>query len=314
MLEPLPLSYSELEQFRIKAKEKKRPSLVGGHQMRRKGQSLEFRDYQVYVPGDDIRLVDWRASARHGRAGELLVRSFEAEEDLTLLISIDTRDSMSLPAVMPKRTIAFWLSEAMAVIALRSDDRVILHRLFGKPDGSYESIRGSRNTGRVRATLERFHSHSGDGNGINLAVVDRLLPPTAVWLIISDYYFSMNDQAERLAGRMVKAQDGLRWIISVDLNSWSYEKRVLGLGARKIKGPGLDVQDPRFEIDGNGIQEVETRIRDHKQTFFNLAKRSALDHLIWDWPAQKTPDPSEYFVTRFEDDTVLQRLFMKESP
>lgn len=152
-LEPLPISRALLESYRLASHRQKRPGLVGGHQMRRKGQSLEFYDYRPYMPGDDIRHVDWRASARHGGTDHLLVRTYVAEEHLTLIISLDTRESMFMPHLMPKAQITAWLAEAISWITLRSADRIILHRLFGKPAGSLEVLQGTTGLTRIHPIL-----------------------------------------------------------------------------------------------------------------------------------------------------------------
>jgi hypothetical protein len=312
LLEPLPISKAELERYRIASRYQKRPGLVGGHQMRRKGQSLEFYDYRPYLPGDDIRYVDWRASARVGKSEDLLVRTFTAEEQLTLIISLDLRDSMHLPAIMPKKLIAAWLTEAIAWIALRSGERVILHRLFGTPNGSTRELHGTRSTAGIGKVLNRFLSLKGTQNTVNLSVLERYLEPAVVWLIISDFYFDMDTEGKKLASRIAEAQDGMRWIILIDTDSWSYEKQYLGEGPRKIEGPGLFTSDHPLEIDAKTFLTVEERIKQHKQRFRDRVSRGAFDYICWKWPTGEQPDPPLFFEEHFGKDKVLRRLFMRE--
>jgi hypothetical protein len=313
LLEPLPLSLASLERYRIKSRRQKQATLTGSHQMRRKGQSLEFYDFRPYIPGDDIRHVDWRASARRGSGANfrnLLVKNFTAEEQMTLVISIDTRDSMQMPHVMPKILIAAWLAEAISRIAIRSDDQIVLHRLFGRGDIGIESLRGSTGLSRIREVLKRLNANKGSKDSINLGVLDRYLPPSAVWLIITDFYFDMGKEAKKLANRIVKAQDGWRWIISMDLDSWPYEKTYMGIGARKINGPGLLDPNQQYEITPQTIQEIENRIKSHKNHFRKLVTREAYDHICWEWP-EAQPEPRDFFQHRFGEEKILQRLFMK---
>jgi hypothetical protein len=296
--------------------------MVGGHQMRRKGQSLEFYDYRPYSPGDDIRHVDWRASARHGSANELLVRTYVSEEQLTLIISIDTRDSMQLPEVLPKSRVAGWLAEAVSWITLRSDDRIILHRLFGGPGGSIEELYGSGGLNAIRPVINRFYAYSGPTDAVNLQVLDRHLKPAVIWLIISDLYFDMDieegtgstySQGIQLTRRIAEAQDGMRWIILLDTDSWPYERFFLGEGSRKIEGPGLPLLEHPLQIDAPAILKVEDRIKEHKQAFREQVSRGANDYIRWQWPSQERPDAAAFFEDQFGKDRVLQRLFMKEN-
>jgi hypothetical protein len=312
-IEPFPFSLAQLERYRVASRYQKRPGLVGGHQMRRKGQSLEFYDYRPYLPGDDIRHVDWRASARHGSANDLLTRTFTAEEHLTLVISIDTRDSMHLPLAMPKSLIAAWLTEALAWIALRSGERVFLHRLFGNAGNSIRELRGTGRSSLIRKILQRFYSSRGSEDTVNLNVLECCLEPAVVWLIISDFYFDMEGVGKRLGNRIAEAQDGMRWIILVDTDSWPYEKHFLGEGLRKIEGPGLLTPGQPLDIDTKTFLTVEERVRVQKRQFRDRVSRGAFDYITWKWPSLEHLDPAAFFEDHFGKDRVLQRLFMKES-
>ena len=278
--------------------------------MRRKGQSLDFRDYEAYAPGDDIRHVDWRASARYGDSRDLLVRHYAAEEQLTMVISVDTRTTMHLPEAMPKLQIAAWLAEAVAAVALEAGDRVFLHRLFGAPPNSLVSLRGTGARGTIRKALRRFADHSSD-EALNTKPLRDCLTPTTVWLIATDLYFDDETQTRRLAGEMARAQEGYCWVILADMDSWPMERALLGEGARRIEGPGLSPKENRYEITDENLALVERTIREHKDTFSMRTRRASCDRTPWHWPV--TPDLPGFFRERFLNDPVIMRLFMKDA-
>jgi len=307
-LQPLPLSRGTLARYRMATRRQRRAGMVGGHQVRRKGQSLDFREYEHYQPGDDIRHVDWRASARYGDVNDLLVRHYAAEEQLTMVISIDTRATMHLPESLPKLQIAAWLVEATASIALASQDRIYLHRLFGPAANSLFSLRGTSSSGRIRAVLRRFAEEREET--VNLKPLRTCLAPTTVWVIATDLYFG--GSAARLAQEIARAQDGYCWVVLIDLDSWPLERAILGEGARRIEGPGLETKHNRFEITSANLAMVETKIRDHKDRFFAKTRRSSCDRVPWHWPVAGT-EPATFFRDRFLEDPVIQRLFMKDS-
>ena len=56
-----------------------------------RGGGLEFEESRPYAPGDDVRTIDWNASAR---TGELLVKRYREERDQTLLFALDASASM----------------------------------------------------------------------------------------------------------------------------------------------------------------------------------------------------------------------------
>src|SRR3954463_15753054 len=63
----------------------------GRHATLQHGQSVEFRDYREYHPGDEISGVDWRV---YGRTDKLFIRQFEHQSELTLNLLIDGSSSM----------------------------------------------------------------------------------------------------------------------------------------------------------------------------------------------------------------------------
>src|SRR5581483_12466824 len=59
---------------------------------RKTGSGVEFADHRDYVPGDDLRYLDWSV---YGRSERLLLRLFEEEEDLAIYILLDCSRSMA---------------------------------------------------------------------------------------------------------------------------------------------------------------------------------------------------------------------------
>ena len=90
MLDPSFLS--RLEKLALRSRARAAGARQGGHTSRRRGQSLEFADHREYVPGDDIRHLDWHLYAR---LDTLFVKLFEAREDRTVQIVLDRSASMA---------------------------------------------------------------------------------------------------------------------------------------------------------------------------------------------------------------------------
>ncbi|MGC5166729.1 DUF58 domain-containing protein [Luteimicrobium sp. DT211] len=69
--------------------------LTGNHQSARPGDGGDFRDVHPFAPGDRLRRIDWRATARRARlADELFVRRTSALADATVVLVLDTRDDV----------------------------------------------------------------------------------------------------------------------------------------------------------------------------------------------------------------------------
>lgn len=66
-------------------------SVSGRHASPHRGSSIEFAQYRKYVPGDDLRRLDWRA---YGRSDRFYVKEFEADTNLRCCFVLDTSGSM----------------------------------------------------------------------------------------------------------------------------------------------------------------------------------------------------------------------------
>jgi len=67
-------------------------NVSGRHRSLTRGSSLEFSEYRKYVPGDDIRRLDWRA---WGRSDRYYIKEFEADTNLRLCLVVDVSGSMA---------------------------------------------------------------------------------------------------------------------------------------------------------------------------------------------------------------------------
>jgi uncharacterized protein (DUF58 family) len=90
------------------------------HRSRRHGTSLDFADHRPYHPGDDFRRIDYNLYAR---LDILLLKLFEAEDDLTVRLLVDTSASMAGPKLHQARRVA----AALGFVALVRRDAVTVH-------------------------------------------------------------------------------------------------------------------------------------------------------------------------------------------
>ncbi len=102
--------------------------MKGERRSKRKGQSVEFVDFRSYVPGDDLRFIDWNTYARLDR---LFLKMFLEEEDLHFYALIDASHSMDF-GTPTKLEYAKQLAAALSFIGLVRGDRVRIETL-GQP-------------------------------------------------------------------------------------------------------------------------------------------------------------------------------------
>ncbi len=117
---------------------------------KRRGRGVEFFGIREYVPGDEYRRIEWKASARHGLR-RLFVKEFEHEVSLNIFILIDTSTYM-LSGGWGRTPLEYSIKAAasIATYALRRGDSVaILHKFVSMP----RLVRGRKAVNHVLETL-----------------------------------------------------------------------------------------------------------------------------------------------------------------
>ena len=96
--------------------------LSGRHASRLRGRGLNFEEMRDYLPGDDIRSIDWKATAR---TGEPHVRVFTEERDRPALLVVDQRMSMFFGSMLNMKSVTAAEAAALTAFAvLAANDRV----------------------------------------------------------------------------------------------------------------------------------------------------------------------------------------------
>jgi uncharacterized protein (DUF58 family) len=113
----------QLDRLQIRGSEALRGDRIGGRASNRRKPEIEFREYRTYVPGDDIRFVDWRASARNEN---VFIRQGEMKKDVIVYLLLDTSASMAW-GEDPKRRSQLAVASALGYSALSNGDRLYVY-------------------------------------------------------------------------------------------------------------------------------------------------------------------------------------------
>jgi len=170
--------------------------LPGERRSKRRGRSVEFDDFRDYIPGDDLRHIDWNVYARLDR---LMIKLFREEEDLSLRLILDV--SASMDAGEPSKLVfAARLALALAYVGLVNQNRVSL-AVFGRerwPRGvrMLAPLRGRSGVQRLgRYLLDTLAdvSRSGPGPGGSFAESMRAIAQArrerGITVVLSDFLF-----------------------------------------------------------------------------------------------------------------------------
>lgn len=152
---------ARLERLELVSRKVFRGRMKGERRSRRKGQSVEFADFRNYVPGDDLRLIDWNLYAR---LDQLFLKLFLEEEDLHFFALIDASESMNF-GDPTKLRVAKQLAAALGYVGLCRADRVSVAAL-GPQGRSAPILRGRASLWKMLQYLESVSS------GTNVSLYD----------------------------------------------------------------------------------------------------------------------------------------------
>ena len=136
---------ARLEKMELVSRKIFRGRMKGERRSPRKGQSVEFADFRNYVPGDDLRFVDWNTYARLER---LFLKMFLEEEDLHFYALIDASSSMDF-GEPTKLKFAAQLAAALGFVGLVRGDRVKIETVGESARESAPAFRGRRSLWRM---------------------------------------------------------------------------------------------------------------------------------------------------------------------
>ena len=116
-----PRLMARLEGLQLASRHRLVGKFGGDHKSKRFGNTVDFADFREYHPGDDFRRIDYHVLAR---LDQVLIKLFEADDEITVRILLDTSASMRVGGKMEQ---AKRLAAALGFVALTANDSVSLH-------------------------------------------------------------------------------------------------------------------------------------------------------------------------------------------
>jgi uncharacterized protein (DUF58 family) len=161
-------------------------SVSGRHASPHRGPSVEFAEYRKYVPGDDLRRLDWRA---FGRSDRFYVKEFEADTNLRCCIVLDTSGSMNFGTTgTTKIEYARKIAGALSYLAVQQGDAIGLSCVA---NGVVNSIPPRRNPAHLMHVLDAIENTQPRGETQLVPVLHELaetIRQRALFVIISDFF------------------------------------------------------------------------------------------------------------------------------
>ncbi len=166
-------------------------SVSGRHMSAQRGSSVEFAEYRNYVPGDDLRRVDWRA---FGRTERYYVKEFEADTNLRCCMVLDTSGSMAFGSQgQSKLEYAQQLAGALAYLAIQQGDAVGVSCVA---DGMVADLPPRRNPAHLSTIFDILEQAEPKGETQLIPILHELaesVAQRALIVIFSDFFLPTDE-------------------------------------------------------------------------------------------------------------------------
>ncbi len=176
--------YKSLSKFRMNLKMRLAAGANGGRKSNAKGSSVEFSDFREYLPGDDIRRIDWNAYARFDR---LFIKLFMEEKEGLFRIYLDGSASMNY-GENSKEVLAKRIAAALSYCILDHSDRVILNFLKGNKCETFKGVTGKQGFSRITDNLSVMKPEGE--NDLLKSITSEDIKRRGMSIVISDFYTS----------------------------------------------------------------------------------------------------------------------------
>ncbi len=184
----------------IKARRLVNDLFLGEYHAVFRGRGIEFDELRPYVPGDDVRSIDWKALAR---TGQPLIRRYREDRDLTVLFVVDVSASQRAGALpQSKADLAAEICAVLALAAIRNKDRVGLLLFASKPERYVRPSGGATHVLRVvREMLWAHPTTRGTDIGAALEYLTGVQKRRATVFLVSDFLAEIDTRQLRAAAR-----------------------------------------------------------------------------------------------------------------
>lgn len=260
-----PAWLSRLERMQVLSRRMASGTHAGKRRSKQSGSSLEFADYRPYVPGDDLRQLDWNAYAR---SGKLFLKKFLDEQELHVTLYIDCSRSMAYgePRKLER---AAQLAAALGYISLCHLDYVSVYAFDRDVTASLCNLQGKHKAAHLLSFLSGLQA--GGTGDINRA----LRSPGAVRgkpgisIVLSDFLFETGYKAGIAYLQAARQEVALVQVLARDELEPSYEgeRRLIDSETRQFK----EVSLTRSLVD-----QYRQTVRDYQAELAGFAYRRGI--------------------------------------
>jgi len=281
---------SKIARLELRARRVVEGFVSGMHKSPYKGYSVEFANHRSYVPGDDIRHIDWRVYAK---ADRFFIKEYEEETNMRVHLLVDGSGSMAYPEHRGTNRMTKWdyaatVAASLAYLLVHQQDGVGL-TLFDR------GVRAKLPVSTSRASLQTLiHAieghHPKDGTDVDSVFGELMahIPRRGLVVVISDLLVNADELLRGLQRFRYAHHDVIvLHVLDHDEIHFPFVDRTLFEGMEQIDQEVLT--DP---------QSLRRSYLEALQSFLDKLRAACLNHRI-DYALLSTADPLDVALTAF---------------
>jgi len=179
-----------------------------------RGSGIEFEEVREYSPGDDVKSIDWKVSARMGRP---YIKLYREERELVVMLLVDMSGSEGFGTTENlKKETAAEIASILAFNAIRNNDKVGAILFTDRVEKYIPPKKGSAHVWRVIKELFAFEpEHKGTDIGEAVAFLGRVSRKRTISFLMSDF---LSPEPSATYIRRMKSISGKHELIAVMLS------------------------------------------------------------------------------------------------
>src|SRR5712692_10086054 len=184
-------------------------TMVGAYLSHFKGRGMDFEELREYIPGDEVRDIDWNVTYRMGRP---FVKRYREERELAMVLAVDVSASSAFGSLRrSKREFAAEIAATLAISATRSSDKVALLLFTDQVELFLPPRKGRRHILRIIREMLTFEpKRRGTNIPAALAFLNHVLHRRSIVFLLTDFLHSFGPGASGVqAGRDMVQEIGM---------------------------------------------------------------------------------------------------------
>ena len=286
-----------MRQLELRTRRLVNDTLAGQYHSVFKGRGIDFDEVREYVPGDEVRTIDWNVTARSGHP---FVKKFTEERELTILLLVDASASGNFgSAEHSKRELAAEIASVLAFSAIRNSDKVGLILYTSEVELYIPPKKGRQHVLRVVREILYFQPRNRGTDTVKaLDFANHILRRRAIAFLISDFQSSeAPDRALENLRRAMRQTNRRHDLVALHIQD-ARERTLPDVGLLAIEDAEtgevveLNTADPKIRA------RFATEVNNRTQRLVRGFRAEAIDTLELDTAVPYLPALQRFFKNR----------------